>query len=729
MKKTQPPSPNEIIYSIFEFTGLWNLVDRQADTVKQQVRQAKSDGRALSMEAFEGHLRIAMKDSFSEADVEATIAGVKRFVELYRDSLVHLSRQMKGVVPQPIPFLLDLLIPAIFLAALHARAVRYLLGSAGDNKDLEPFWWRPDLDEKGKTILSPVNKVAREWRQALAEPVSHKINPETLESWCDNPDQVPQAANIRDEFRASPYWLFRMFLARGSTRLFQKIRDVYGKDRIVTFQLASGEMSVLLNGKYWPDLRTRLSYLLDKPVKEKIVGCADVFRSFLKDTLGPNLNQFVLDRMLEAHKGVPSTGLAVEAINVQARAFMSAGQWSKALACYRRVIEGRKGVYWATMASLCEDGICLACWLHVNKKKLMARVEGSPLVTAKHFRTFARTLGVCVKLERPSEDAYQENAAVEFVQKFDGLHPLIKAEAKRIYSGSSYFTHICTGDGGAEWTPDFKKPNRVVRLEGAPSISQLICAVLLRETAFVCGLIDAGADLNFLDAHGQSVFHFVMCNAHWADKYSVATRLLSVTGDRAMKVDILDSCSAKKKKNALSLAIIHRQPDLVERLLSRGCNPNIDVWPVQIPLLRLAVQCVSDHPKTCVPADAGSTNDALNVLELMLQHKACVSKMTANGMNVLHLAAELQLPSAISVLLKYGAKASVNDKCAGGWTPLSYAVINNDTASAKVLVDAGAICDIVLDCRKSLPEMALSDAMRRLLADGIMHGQSRSVIF
>jgi ankyrin repeat protein len=207
-----------------------------------------------------------------------------------------------------------------------------------------------------------------------------------------------------------------------------------------------------------------------------------------------------------------------------------------------------------------------------------------------------------------------------------------------------------------------------------------------------------------------------------SQRYEVVEKLLRVTGERAMRAEVLDSCSAKSRNNALSFAIAECQEIMVERLLDRGCDVNTRVLAEGIPLLCLAISNVASHL-----IDPEATTAARNIVDKLLRHeKIKLFAKMADGRSALSLATEFHLPSVVQFLVTHGA--DVNERRLDGVTPLSCAVYNDDIELTQILIDGGAYCDTVLPNGQLLIAMTRNKVIKNLLENGISRGQTRSTI-
>lgn len=138
---------------------------------------------------------------------------------------------------------------------------------------------------------------------------------------------------------------------------------------------------------------------------------------------------------------------------------------------------------------------------------------------------------------------------------------------------------------------------------------------------------------------------------------------------------------------------------IIQRLLDNGANANGLPGEDSTPLM-VAIE-----------------NRRLDVAEAIIDHGALVNIRAANGMSALHLAAATGLAET-KFLLDAGADIEAVESLTGG-TPLSYACMQGDVETVRLLLERGAN-----PCAKTLT----GHSILRMLDDSIAYDKDRELV-
>lgn len=177
-------------------------------------------------------------------------------------------------------------------------------------------------------------------------------------------------------------------------------------------------------------------------------------------------------------------------------------------------------------------------------------------------------------------------------------------------------------------------------------------------------LLNAGADPNHCDETGWSLLHETADSG----RTSYMELLIDKGANMERKYDNPDDPWGVVP---LFFALWANQPEAVELLLKKGCNPNPTFTP-QISALRNAI--------------AQGKN---NMVPLLLEYGAKVKgDRDSGGSNPFHIAVKYQNGEALKMLLE--GKAGMNEKDKDGYTPLMLAANNGEVEMVRALLEAGA---------------------------------------
>jgi hypothetical protein len=177
----------------------------------------------------------------------------------------------------------------------------------------------------------------------------------------------------------------------------------------------------------------------------------------------------------------------------------------------------------------------------------------------------------------------------------------------------------------------------------------------------------------------------------------------------------------------ISMCAAMDAPDLIKRLIARGCDVNAyydDSTP-------LGWALYEEHPKTAqvllqhgasvnlvneiysqedwTPLMLACQNQCANTVRMLLQRGANTAPENDNGWQALHIAAQYDQPEIIQLLLQYGVDPHAVSRY--DYSPLTIALIHRSFFSACTLVSHGAIIlgkpihvqkNMALECKKKL---------------------------
>ncbi len=139
--------------------------------------------------------------------------------------------------------------------------------------------------------------------------------------------------------------------------------------------------------------------------------------------------------------------------------------------------------------------------------------------------------------------------------------------------------------------------------------------------------------------------------------------------------ELLNDQSNHFSRTPLHVAVIRSRTGIVEMLLARGANPNLQDQNGM-------------NASGQTPLHHAVKNPA--IVKLLLEHGADVNKTDEYGRQPLHRATRLATPEVVSLLLQHGADATRPITDGSRRTPLHFAVIQRNVEVTRLLLEHGA---------------------------------------
>lgn len=254
-------------------------------------------------------------------------------------------------------------------------------------------------------------------------------------------------------------------------------------------------------------------------------------------------------------------------------------------------------------------------------------------------------------------------------------------------------------------------------------------------------LLDYGANINKCDLQGRTALYEAVSSSNAVPSSDVGSDetvlLRAATGNENHLVELLlkngaDLNIGDDSHKPLLAAVQTGDESLVKLLLDHGADLNAGTDKLS-PLLA-ASQISNEDILTLLleqGADPNANTDHLksryeaivqrkvDIVDDLSQSEVVTGAKTAGTVSPLHIAAQLQDPAKLELLLRFGA--NVNSRDPSGRTPLFDTIGNQDFESTEILLDNGADLDSATleDGRRPLHEAALVGNVRifRLLLD------------
>ena len=147
----------------------------------------------------------------------------------------------------------------------------------------------------------------------------------------------------------------------------------------------------------------------------------------------------------------------------------------------------------------------------------------------------------------------------------------------------------------------------------------------------------------------------------------------------------------------LILAAENRSMPVIEALLKAGTDPNTPLWSGATPLmvvsksgLRKGTQLLLQHGADVNVQEPVRGQSAL-MWAISAGHTDVASLLVESGADINAKTHMLKADFDFQPMLMQGYTANVNGTSQGGYTPLSFAALNGDIDTARLLLDKGAV--------------------------------------
>ena len=258
---------------------------------------------------------------------------------------------------------------------------------------------------------------------------------------------------------------------------------------------------------------------------------------------------------------------------------------------------------------------------------------------------------------------------------------------------------------------------RILLEEGVPidqrdkeGFSPLLTAVEADHRDLADFLIAEGADLKVRTQHGTGLFT-IACGA---GNIELAEKLLAEGGWDA----------ELKRPSLLQEMVQCGNVRGVEFVLKHGADVNYR--PPQKRGTPLSAAIVGpDFRKDIAPGPRTSPteDDFSRIVELLLAHGARADQSEPDGQSVVSLAARHCGARVMKALLQAGGKSLLNKKSTYNETPLQIAISHGRAETVKVMLEAGADCNVLLDAGQNLIQHAAASgnapALKLLIDEGM----------
>jgi len=125
--------------------------------------------------------------------------------------------------------------------------------------------------------------------------------------------------------------------------------------------------------------------------------------------------------------------------------------------------------------------------------------------------------------------------------------------------------------------PDFRNPDRVIKVGSIQrKMPQLVYFVMFNKYEEVKRLIDLGADVNACSEVGESAIMLALGSLNPSTPFTTLDRsIYDIVVECEHKPETLNLCTHKKKLTALMEAVQAGQPEIVQRIIGMGANPDL----------------------------------------------------------------------------------------------------------------------------------------------------------
>ena len=353
----------------------------------------------------------------------------------------------------------------------------------------------------------------------------------------------------------------------------------------------------------------------------------------------------------------------------------------------------------------------------INEALVVASSKNNP---DKVFLKQLKNQAIVFGLELPSDSSTREGSTNKFSDIVEQWEiDVWKAHMKHYFpchegalnSGKS--GPVSLGDN--EFNPDYRYPNRIMKL-GAPrkkSMPQLIWSVLYKEVDVAKKLLDKGADVNLCSALNETAIGVAVENLYIDNNpTAVDIELFDLLAKQEHKAETLNKRTVKKKNLPITSAVGTGRPEVVERLLKMGADPNRRGPDGQTPLYICVFYLTTAANSKDDSADTNSmpfTRESLDSLRgntgghfgfslkqqipamLKLRNdplsNEILSHWTENARKKMSVD---DLHEIAKLLLDYGADPNAVQTCSlPGYTPLMYAAEMDEARVFEMMLEKG----------------------------------------
>ncbi len=266
-----------------------------------------------------------------------------------------------------------------------------------------------------------------------------------------------------------------------------------------------------------------------------------------------------------------------------------------------------------------------------------------------------------------------------------------------------------------DFNPDYRHPNRRMKIGDDPkkTMPQLTWSVLFRRVDVVKKLLDKGADVNLCSKLNETAIGVAVENLYVDNNPTpVDLEIFDILAKQKHKKEVLNKRTAKKRLLPITSAVGTGRPEVVEKLLKMGADPNRrgpdDNTPLYICIFYITTVTnpkddlvdINSMPVTCESLNSLRRNTGGHYGFSLKQQTAVMLKLRNDPRSnalLSHWTEKTQqmmsvddLHEVAKLLLDYGADPNaVQPSPLPGYTPLMYAAQMDEARVFEMMLDKG----------------------------------------